>query len=186
MFNDFRNMNEWMIAVVVGKCFLVLGFKGVVEFFGETFLNFCNEFVGAEAFETKRQQRTQQVGIFYIRCNGLSNAGVLHLHGNGSLLLSNGVNNDGAVYLANAGCSNRCWVPLHKEFANGFAEFFFHHLLGECACHWWCLRLQFGKCEAQWFGQAMVEVARHLAKFHECAFHIAEAVGNLRCVFHFT
>ena len=63
MFNDFRNMNEWMIAVVVGKCFLVLGFKGVVEFFGETFFNFCNEFVGAEAFETKRQQRTQQVGV---------------------------------------------------------------------------------------------------------------------------
>ena len=52
-------MNEWMIAVVVGKCFLVLGFKGVVEFLGEAFFNFCNEFIGAEAFETKRQQRTQ-------------------------------------------------------------------------------------------------------------------------------
>ena len=31
----------------------------------------------------------------------------------------------------------------------------------------------------------MVEIARHLAKLHERAFHVAEALGNLRSVFQF-
>jgi hypothetical protein len=57
-------MNEWVIAVVVGEVFLVFGFKCVVEFFGEAFFNFRNQFIGAEALESERQQSTQQVGIF--------------------------------------------------------------------------------------------------------------------------
>ena len=52
-------MNEWVIAIEVGEVFLVFGFERVVKLFGEALFDFCNEFIGAEAFETERQQGTQ-------------------------------------------------------------------------------------------------------------------------------
>ena len=39
-------------------------FMALVELFGEAFFNFCYQFIGAEAFETKRQQSSQEVGVF--------------------------------------------------------------------------------------------------------------------------
>ena len=171
------DVDERVVAVVVGEVLLVLRLPPVVELLDQTLLDLGHHLVGIETAEALTQDRAEQVGGAQVALDGLADAGVLHLDGDGSLDAVR-VDDDGAVHLPDARRGDRQRVPLDEQAIRRRAELALDHARGEVAAHGRGVGAQLGQRVAQRLGQSVVEVAGHLAELHQRALHAAEPVGH--------
>ena len=125
------------------------------------------------------QQRAEQVGVGEVGLDRLADARVLHLDGDGPLDAGRRVDDDGAVDLADRRRGDRLGIPLDEQLAGGAPELALDDLGGELRRHRRRRRLQLRRAPAHRLGQALVEVARHLAELHQRALHVARAARRL-------
>ena len=89
------------------------------------------------------------------------------------------VDGDGAVDLADRRRGDRLGIPLDEHLLGRAPELALDDLGGQLGRHRRGVGLQRGERLAHRFGQAVVEVAGHLADLHQGALHVAEALGDL-------
>ena len=87
------------------------------------------------------------------------------------------------MHLADRRGRDRLVVELDEQLVDRPAEFGFDRGAGELGRHRRCIRLELCEREPQRFGEAVVEVAGHLAELHQRALHLSEFLGDLfaRC-----
>ena len=168
-----------MAAVEGGEALLVGGLVRVVELLGDALADLGDHVGRVEAAEALLQQHPEQLGVGEVGLDGVADARVLHLDGHRPLLAGGRVDGDGAVDLADRGGGDRLRIPLHEQLGRRPAELALDDLGGEVARHRRGRRLQRGQRLAHRLGEAVVEVAGHLADLHQRALHVAEPLGDL-------
>ena len=170
-----------MAAEEVGECLLVGRLEGVVELVDQALADLGDHVVGIEPSEALLQEGTEQSGVAQVCLDGCTDAGVLHLDGDGALQPGRRIHHDGAMNLADARRGDRLWVPLDEHLLGWRTQLSLDDTGSQFGAHRGSVGLQLGQRDAHRLRQSLVHVAGHLAELHQRTLHVAEAFGDRFC-----
>ncbi|MEZ5239355.1 MAG: hypothetical protein R2716_10565 [Microthrixaceae bacterium] len=171
---DRGHVDEGVSLVGPGEQELVVGLAAVVELLEQALAQLLDDGLGIEAREQQAQHREQQVGVREVRPDRIRHARVLNLDRHLPALRGRG-----AVDLSDRGRRDGLGVPAGEDLTGVGAELLAQHGLGELGAHRRGIGLELREGLAHRFGQALVEVAGHLAELHQGALHVPESLRHL-------
>ena len=83
------------------------------------------------------------------------------------------------MHLTDRGRGDGHRVPLLEQLLRRPAQLLDDHLTGQLGTHGRRVGLQLGQGGAQRLGQALVEIADHLADLHQRALHLPQGPGDI-------
>ncbi len=138
-------------------------------------LQLVDDRLGLDAGEHHADDLHEQAGVGEVGLDRFVDARVLHLHRDGPSVLR-----DRAMHLADRRRRERDRIPRRRRVRRGDRRAL---PSTTCAASSGAIDGAFGlelrELLAHRLGQALVEVARHLADLHQRALHVAERVGDL-------
>ena len=160
--------------VVAGEHLLVAGFPAVVELFGDAFGELREQCIDVLARRGDLEHPAQQRDVAQVGLDRLGDARVLHLHRDRAA-----VEGDRAVHLPDRGGGDGFRVPGGEGPFRRLAQLFRDHLRGQFRAHRRHAVLQPAQRPAGGGGQAVVDVAGHLAQLHQHALHRPQGGGDV-------
>ncbi len=166
LLDDLRDVNRGVTPVVVGEQLLIAGLGPVVQLLGDAFPQLGQQRVDVLARRGDLEHPAQQRDVAQVGLDGLGDARVLHLHRDGAAVMG-----DRAVHLADRGGRDGLRVPGGEGPLRRLAQFFRDDLRGQLRAHRRHAVLQPAQRPPGGRGQAVVDVAGHLAQLHQHALH---------------
>jgi hypothetical protein len=177
--DDGRDVDEGVPVVEVGEGLLVPGLDPVVELLADAGLDLGHHRAGVESLEQLAHQRPEHVGVGQVRPDGVGHAGVLDLDRDRAFGAAVRIPPERAVDLADRRRGDGLRIPLEEHVVGCRAEVVVDHSGRQLGAHRRRVGQEIAEGQTQRFGQAVVEVARHLPELHQRTLHPAEAGGDV-------
>jgi hypothetical protein len=172
--HDTRHADSGMAGVVARERLLVAGLPAVVELLGDTFPQLGQQRVDVLHRRSDLEHPAQQRDVTQVGLDRLGDARVLHLHRNGPA-----VPGDRPVHLADRGGRDGLGIPGGEDPVRRLAQFFDDDLGGQFRAHGGHAVLQPAQRPPGGGGQAVVDIAGHLAQLHQHALHRPQGGGDV-------
>jgi hypothetical protein len=177
--DDGRDVDEGVTVVEVGEGLLVRGLDVIVQLLADAGLDLGHHRAGVESLEELAHERAEQVGVGQVGPDGVGHAGVLDLDRDRAFGVPVPIPPERAVDLADRSRGDGLRIPLEEHVVGCRAEFVVDHPGREVGAHRRRVGQEVAEGQTQRFGQAVVEVARHLPELHQRTLHPAEAGGDV-------
>jgi hypothetical protein len=164
--HDAGHVNGRVAGVVAREHLLVPGFPAVVELLGDAFSQLGQQRVDVLHRRGDLEHPAQQRDVAQVGLDGLGDARVLHLHRDGPA-----VPGDRAVHLPDRRGRDGFRVPGGEGQVRRLSQLFGDDLRGQFRAHRGHAVLQPAQRPPGGGGQAVVDVAGHLAQLHQHALH---------------
>ena len=164
--DDPGHTNGGVAGVVPGEHLLVPGFPAVVELLGDAFPQLGQQRVDVLPWRGDLEHPAQQRDVAQVGLDRLGDARVLYLHRDGAAVMG-----DRAVHLPDRGGRDRLRVPGGEGPLRRLAQLFRDDLRGQLRAHRRHAVLQPAQRPPGGGGQAVVDIAGHLAQLHQHALH---------------
>ena len=164
--HNTRDVDDRVVLVIPGEKLLVLGFKAIVDLLPQPLAQLINERASVQAREGRRGDPAQQSDVSHVRRDGARDAWVLNLDRHRPP-----ISRDRPVHLPDGSGRERQWVPPREDALRRIAQLLQNHRARQLRSHRRSVVLQSGHGGAVGRRHVLVDVARHLAKLHEGAFH---------------
>jgi len=178
--HDPGHADRGVPRVIPGEHLLVRRLTAVVELLGDALPELGQERVDVLHRRGDLEHPAQQRHVAQVGLDGLGDARILHLDRDGAAVMG-----DRAVHLADRGGRDRFRVPGGKDPVRRLAQLLGDDLRGQLRAHRRHAVLQPAQRPAGGGGQAVVDVAGHLAQLHQHALHRPQGgrdvLGGLQC-----
>ena len=172
--HDTGHADSGMAGVVAREHLLVAGLPAVVEFLGDPFPQLGQQRVDVLHRRGDLEHPAQQRDVAQVGLDRLGDARVLHLHRDGPA-----VPGDRPVHLPDRGGRDGLGIPGGEGPVRRLAQLFGDDLGGQFRAHGGHAVLQPAQRPPGGGGQAVVDVAGHLAQLHQHALHRPQGGGDI-------